>query len=115
MLLASSAFAHPGANVNKDIMRRKAHLEHPDRRTVAHCKRDLEESGWVREQAMRRAAKLQELREAAGFGHLHKRDPEASPEAIEAEFGKSAACTLDPEATEGPYCKLWMDEMSTVY
>jgi len=48
---------------------------------------------------MRRHAKLQELRAAAGFSRLEARDPAVD----EAEFGKTAACTLDPEATEGPY------------
>jgi len=101
VLLASSALAHPGANVNKDIMRRKAHLEHPERRAVSHCKRELVESGWVREQALRREAKYQELRAAAGFSRLQARDPAA----MEEEFSSKAACTLDVEATEGPYCK----------
>jgi protocatechuate 3,4-dioxygenase beta subunit len=99
VLLASGAVAHPGHSINKDIARRKAHLEHPERRSLDHCKRDLVESGWVREQALRRHAKLQELRAAAGFSRLEARDPAVD----EAEFGKSAACTLDVEATEGPY------------
>lgn len=101
VLLASGAVAHPGHSINKDIARRKAHLDHPERRSLEHCKRDLVETGWVREQAMRRHAKLQELRAAAGFSRLEARDPAIA----EAEFGKSAACTLDAEATEGPYCK----------
>lgn len=103
-ILATGAFAHPGGNVNKDILRRQAHLDHPQRRSVQACKRDLVESGWVREQHMRREARLHELRVAAGFAKPHelvRRDPAEAEE----EYGAQAACTLDPEATEGPYCK----------
>ncbi|KAF1978816.1 aromatic compound dioxygenase [Bimuria novae-zelandiae CBS 107.79] len=99
---ATGVFAHPGGNVNKEIMRRQAHLDHPERRTVQSCKRDLIESGWVREQHQRREAKLHELRVAAGFakpGDLARRDVGE----VESEYGANAACTLDPEQTEGPY------------
>lgn len=105
ILLASGVVAHPGGNTNKEILRRQAHLDHPERRNVASCKRDLVESGWVREQHMRREARLHELRVAAGFAkpnELVRRDPVE----VEEEYGVNAACTLDPEATEGPYCKL---------
>lgn len=101
-LLATGAIAHPGGNMNKEILRRQAHLDHPERRSVETCKRDLVESGWVREQHRRREARLHELRVAAGFakpGDLVRRDVAE----VEEEYGKSAACTLDPEATEGPY------------
>ncbi|KAF2276585.1 aromatic compound dioxygenase, partial [Westerdykella ornata] len=101
-LLATGVVAHPGGNTNKDILRRQAHLDHPERRSVQSCKRDLVESGWVREQHMRREARLHELRVAAGFAKPHelvRRDPAE----VEEEYGIQAACTLDPEATEGPY------------
>ncbi|KAF1952968.1 aromatic compound dioxygenase, partial [Byssothecium circinans] len=101
-LLAIGVVAHPGGNINKEILRRQAHLDHPERRSVQSCKRDLVESGWVREQHIRREARLHELRVAAGFakpGDLVRRDVGE----VEAEYGASAACTLDPESTEGPY------------
>jgi hypothetical protein len=104
-ILATGVVAHPGGNVNKEILRRQAHLDHPERRNVQSCKRDLVESGWVKEQHQRREARLHELRVAAGFakpGDLVRRDTGE----VEAEFGESAACTLDPESTEGPYCEL---------
>lgn len=103
-LLATGVLAHPGGNVNKEILRRQAHLDHPERRTVESCKRDLVESGWVREQHQRREARLHELRVAAGFakpGELVRRDVGE----VEGEYGVEASCTLDPESTEGPYCK----------
>ena len=104
-ILATGVFAHPGGNVNKEILRRQAHFDHPERRTVQSCKRDLVESGWVREQHQRREARLHELRVAAGFaksGDLVRRDVGE----VEEEYGDKASCTLDPESTEGPYCKL---------
>jgi hypothetical protein len=103
-LLATGVVSHPGGNTNKEILRRQAHLDHPNRRTVQECKRDLVESGWVREQHLRREARLHELRVAAGFAKpedLVRRDIGE----VEEEYGSNAACTLDPESTEGPYCK----------
>lgn len=103
-ILATGAVAHPGGNINKEILRRQAHLDHPERRSVQSCKRDLVESGWVREQHQRREARLHELRVAAGFakeGDLVRRDVGE----VEEGYGAEAACTLDPESTEGPYCK----------
>ncbi|PSN60674.1 aromatic compound dioxygenase [Corynespora cassiicola Philippines] len=100
--LAKGAIAHPGGNTNKEILRRQAHLDHPHRRTVEYCKNDLVASGWVREQHLRREARLHELRVEAGFAKpegLIRRDPAE----VEEEYGVDAACTLDPEATEGPY------------
>jgi hypothetical protein len=104
ILLATGVVAHPGGNINREIMRRQAHLDHPNRRSVQECKRDLVESGWVREQHLRREARLHELRVAAGFAKEHeivRRDPAE----VEENYGTEAACTLDPEAGEGPYCK----------
>jgi hypothetical protein len=103
-LLATGVFAHPGGNTNKEILRRQAHLDHPERKSVADCKRDLVETGWVREQHQRREARLHELRVAAGFAkenELVRRNPAE----VEELYGRQASCTLDPEATEGPYCK----------
>jgi len=53
---------------------------------------------------MRREARLHELRVAGGFAKEHeivRRDPAE----VEENYGVEAACTLDPEATEGPYCE----------
>lgn len=104
VLLASGVVGHPGGNTNKEILRRQAHLDHPERRNVQSCKRDLVASGWVREQHIRRETRLHELRVAAGFAKpndLVRRDVGE----VEAEYGAKAACTLDPESTEGPYCE----------
>lgn len=103
-LLASSVVAHPGGNTNREILRRQAHLDHPNRRSVQTCKRDLVESGWVREQHQRREARLHELRVAAGFAKEHEFVRRDVGE-VEESYGAEAACTLDPESTEGPYCK----------
>jgi hypothetical protein len=104
-LLATGVVAHPGGNTNKDILRRQAHLDHPERRSVQSCKRSLVDSGWVREQHMRREARLHELRVAAGFAKPEDQIVRRDVAEVEEEYGANAACTLDPEATEGPYCK----------
>ena len=104
VLLATGVVAHPGGNTNREILRRQAHLDHPNRRSVQECKRDLVESGWVREQHLRREARLHELRVAAGFAKEHE-IVRCDPAEAEENYGVEAACTLDPEATEGPYCE----------
>ncbi|KAL5119385.1 hypothetical protein ACEQ8H_002654 [Pleosporales sp. CAS-2024a] len=102
LLLAASVVAHPTGNTNREVLRRQAHLDHPNRRSVQECKRDLVESGWVREQHMRREARLHELRVAAGFAKPHEIVRRDTAE-VEANYGSGAACTLDPEVGEGPY------------
>lgn len=104
VLLTTGVIAHPGGNTNKEILRRQAHLDHPNRRSVQSCKRDLVDSGWVREQHQRREARLHELRVAAGFAKEHELVRRDSAE-VEESYGAEAACTLDPESTEGPYCE----------
>lgn len=79
-------------------------MDHPNRRSVQACKRDLVETGWVREQHQRREARLHELRVAAGFAKEHELVRRDVAE-VEESYGAEAACTLDPESTEGPYCK----------
>lgn len=103
VLLASGVIAHPTGNTNKEILRRQAHLDHPERRNLASCKRDLVASGWVREQHLRREARLHELRVAAGFAKPGDKIERRDVGEVEEEYGANAACTLDPEATEGPY------------
>ena len=102
-LLTSNVVAHPGGNTNREIQRRINHLNHPSRRSVLECKRDLVDSGWVKEQHQRREDKLHDLRVEAGFAkrdELVRRDFRE----VEKQYAKKAACTLDVELTEGPYC-----------
>lgn len=93
--------AHPSGNTNREILRRQAHLDHLYRRSVQECKRDLVESGWVREQHMRREARLHDLRVAAGFAKEHeivRRDPAEAEE----NYGVEAACTLAQRPPKDP-------------
>ncbi|KAI0592112.1 Protocatechuate dioxygenase [Pyrenophora tritici-repentis] len=102
LLLATSVLAHPGGSTHREVLRRQAHLDHPNRRSVQACKRDLVGTGWVREQHQRRETRLHELRVAAGFAKEHgivRRDAAE----VEETYGVDAACTLDPEVGEGPY------------
>jgi len=104
ILLTTSVLAHPGGNTNREVLRRQAHLDHPNRRSVQACKRDLVGTGWVREQHQRRESRLHELRVAAGFAKEHEIIRRDTAE-VEQDYGVQAACTLDPEVGEGPYCK----------
>lgn len=103
ILLSYDVVAHPGGNTNREIQRRRDHLNHPNRRSVEACKRDLVDAGWVKEQHQRREDRLHELRVEAGFAkrdELVRRDVKE----VEKNYGRGAACTLDAETTEGPYC-----------
>jgi hypothetical protein len=42
---------------------------------------------------------------AAGFAQEHDQIVRRDVAEVEENYGAEAACTLDPEATEGPYCK----------
>ena len=99
-LLAATSIAHPGASIKKDILRRQAHFDHPEYRSLNHCKKDLEASGWIQSQAERRHEKINMLRAERGYKPLARRDPAQDIEA----FGQACSTVLDPEVTEGPYC-----------
>ncbi|XP_014562580.1 hypothetical protein COCVIDRAFT_21688 [Bipolaris victoriae FI3] len=98
--LASNVFAH--GDIHKEILRRHAHLNHPERRSILDCKRSLVDSGWVREQHQRREDRLHELRVEAGFAQAHELVRRDSVE-VELSYGKKGACTLDIEQTDGPF------------
>ncbi|KLJ13591.1 hypothetical protein EMPG_09400 [Blastomyces silverae] len=99
VLLAVSSFAHPGHGIEGDVHRRMDHLEHSARRGVYECTNDLQKRGWISHQADRRHARLNELRERAGYRPLARRDPGLDIDL----FGRQAGCVLDPEVMEGPY------------
>ncbi|PGH26523.1 hypothetical protein AJ80_01837 [Polytolypa hystricis UAMH7299] len=98
-LLIVNGLAHPGESIKPDVLRRRHHLNHPERRSLAHCKRDLKESGWMSHQLAKRHARYNELREGAGYAPIAARDSDLSEDL----FARQASCTLDPEVTEGPY------------
>jgi hypothetical protein len=104
LALASATLAHPGRSFNKDVLRRQSHLNHAERRSVASCKRDLVKTGWVKEQHVRRENRLHELRVAGGFAKPHEIQRRDLAD-VEEDYGAASSCTLDPEMTEGPYCK----------
>jgi hypothetical protein len=107
-LLAATSIAHPGASIKKDILRRQAHFDHPEYRSLSACKKDLEASGWIQAQAERRHEKINMLRAERGYKPLARRDPAQDVDA----FGQACSTVLDPEVTEGPYCTFSLESLS---
>lgn len=97
MSMATTVLAHPGGDVMAEVAARERHLKHPERRTLASCKRSLEKRGGHYESEIsRRMEKIGSLRMERGLdatiGPLEQRQDRAN-------------CVLDPEVTEGPFCK----------
>lgn len=107
-LLAASVMAHPGANVEEERRAMEAHQSNPERRTLASCKKQLEESGYYKRELERRHARSTELRAAAGFAPLHRRELDSvfgSDQPVSEHLARQVrpGCVLDPEVTEGPF------------
>lgn len=109
LLLASSAavLAHPGADVRTEFLERQEHLNNPARRTLSECHARLEARGHYAAELERRMTKINGLRSKRGL--------QAAPGAVQKrEGGARAGCVLDPEVTEGPFCKLlYLEAMDT--
>ena len=46
--LTGVTVAHPDVDIQIEVQRNAEHLARPDRRTLADCKRELEESGYYK-------------------------------------------------------------------
>src|SRR3954463_4379032 len=76
-VLAGSAVPPPGADVRAEWKARKPHLNHPERRTLSSCYKQLEDDGFYTREIERRAAHANKLREEQGIkmdGFLRGRD-----------------------------------------
>ena len=59
--------AHPDVDTQIEVQRKAEHLARPDRRTLADCKRELEESGYYEHRLSRRLEKANALRAGSGY------------------------------------------------
>jgi len=95
--LAATALAHPGGDVRAEFRAREEHLNNPQRRTLGSCRRSLEASGHFDGEHDRRMEKIGNIRRDLGL---------ANPSGpVPARREVRAECVLDPEVTEGPYCR----------
>ena len=65
-LLAVGAVAHPGGDVHAELEKMQEHHNDPERRTLAHCRRQLEESGYYQKEFERRRERSNMLRAENG-------------------------------------------------
>lgn len=115
LFFSAPAVAHPGHDIAEEIAERAAYLASDSYTGLAHCAETLKsrQAGLI----SRRKAMVQQLRTKRG---IVKRDFEEvlntdhhsnasvtpdSPDDI--VFAGNASCILQPETTEGPYCKLY--------
>jgi hypothetical protein len=113
LLFSAPAVAHPGHDIAEEIAERAAYLASDSYTGLSHCAETLKS----RQNALisRRKAIVQHLRTNRG---IVKRDfedvlntdhhsnasvtPDSPDDVI---FAGNASCILQPETTEGPYCK----------
>ena len=112
-MLAGTAFAHPGHNVQAEALERRAYLE-SETRDVTSCSAQLEARGHTDRAVQRRAALAQHLQAKRGLkprdassvlrtnhhSNLKGITPDTDPSVL---FGSKSNCILQPETTEGPY------------
>jgi hypothetical protein len=64
--LVWGVLAHPGADIKAEVQRRAEHLASADWRSLADCRRELDESGYYRHRLARRLEKANALRAELG-------------------------------------------------
>lgn len=111
--LANSVSAHPGANVQAELLERKALLANAKRTDLSHCAAQIKARGLEQRGIERRSAIAQEnskrgliKRDPADVNKTHLSDAPYGPQTpLDVVFGTNASCVLSPEVIEGPYCE----------
>ncbi|ROT37752.1 aromatic compound dioxygenase [Sodiomyces alkalinus F11] len=107
-------FAHPGHNINEELLERRSFLQSIEHRSLAHCAPKLKDRGIHERNVARRAALLEQHREKRGLKKRQVDDPlntdhnrtdlgytpDTDPETL---FAGQNSCVLTPDVTQGPY------------
>ncbi|KIL85507.1 hypothetical protein FAVG1_11465 [Fusarium avenaceum] len=109
--LANSVSAHPGANVQAELLERKAFLANAKRTDLSHCAAQIKARGLEQRGIERRNAIAQEkskrgliMRDPADVNKTHLSNAPYGPQTpLDVVFGTNASCVLSPEVMEGPY------------
>jgi len=115
LYFALSASAHPGEVEDHDTPDRSEFL-HYAKRSIENCREELIASGHVARAIERRAALADSLRSQRGFGRraladVLKIDHKSNKTGLTTSspskdiFTGQLQCVLQPETTEGPYCR----------
>lgn len=111
--LSKPAVAHPGHDIAEEIAERAAYLASDSYIGLSHCASSLKSRQAIL--INRRKAMVQHLRTKRGivkrdFEEVlntdHHSNASVTPESPDdIVFSGNASCILQPETTEGPYCK----------
>ncbi|KAH8593634.1 Intradiol ring-cleavage dioxygenase [Bisporella sp. PMI_857] len=110
--LMGAALAHPGHDINLEIMERAAYAAQPEYRNLDHCAAEIKARD--HQLIQRRMAMVDELRAKRGIkvkrtvaevlAKNHQSSKAVTPDSsYTAIFGSNNSCILQPETTEGPY------------
>ncbi|KAK3988942.1 Intradiol ring-cleavage dioxygenase [Cladorrhinum sp. PSN332] len=114
VLAASAVSAHPGADIQAEILERREQIAQLEYRNLDHCTEILKRDGVFQRGIERRMATFERLRAERGLDGLERRaDPiNTSHKSNKAYtlntpastiFASNTSCLLSPEVTEGPY------------
>ncbi|KAK4159925.1 Intradiol ring-cleavage dioxygenase [Cladorrhinum sp. PSN259] len=111
ILAASTVSAHPGADIQAEILERREQIAQLEYRNLDHCNEILKRDGVFQRGIERRAATAEKL--MAERGIKRRADPiNTSHKSSKAYtlntpastiFASNTSCLLSPEVTEGPY------------
>ncbi|KAH7261581.1 Intradiol ring-cleavage dioxygenase [Fusarium tricinctum] len=109
--LANSVLAHPGAEFEAELLKRKAFLANAKRIDLSHCTaqnkaRGLEQRRIERRNAIAREKSKRGLikRDSADINKNHLSNaPYGAQTPLDIVFGTNASCVLSLEVVEGPY------------
>ncbi|CAG8960935.1 hypothetical protein HYFRA_00002473 [Hymenoscyphus fraxineus] len=110
--LMGGVFAHPGQDIQEEMIERNAYAASPDYQNLDHCAAEIKERD--HELVARRMAMVDELRQKRGikvkrtFAEVLAKNHQSTKK-ITADspystiFGSNNSCILQAETTEGPY------------
>lgn len=112
--LMAGSLAHPGHDIQEEMMERAAYAARPEYRNLDHCAAEIKARD--HEMIARRMATVDKLREKRGikvkrtFAEVLAKDHQSTkvvtPDSPYADvFGSNNSCILQSETTEGPYCE----------
>jgi hypothetical protein len=111
--LLSTVIAHPGHDHSKEIAERAAFMK-SNKRSLSDCSEQIKKRGLEQRAIHRRAAKVKqaldrrqlEARDLAEVLATSHNSSIAAFSSADVLFASNGSCTLSPEVTQGPYCKL---------
>jgi hypothetical protein len=111
--VAGLVAAHPGADVQAELLQRRMFLSNVKRTDLSHCSAKLKARGIEQRGVERRKALAQKKskrgiiqRAAEDINKSHLSDADYTLDtSLDTIFSANTSCVLSPEETEGPYCK----------